>query len=612
MEATHDAYVARMVDVFREVRRVLRDDGTCWVNLGDSYASGEIGRHDHAQAAGLCAGDSAAGRARIGDGMGERQQRKMRTGLPAKNLVGIPWRVAFALQADGWYLRSDIIWCLSGGTRVYARTQKGEMAMTIKDMARLRPGTVELWNGARWTRVLGCSETQRPPAPLEIVLRSGERVTCTPDHEWPTARGLVRACELQIGDVIATTVLPEPANPRRPAHVPDDVGWFVGLFVAEGSMSAGTIQISGHVRETDMRMTRIAPLVAAYGGTVRAHNIGGNGATINIKCRLLRAVLDTYVGGRVARDKTFRVACWARSNAFLRSLLDGYLDGDGHYDAQNNRWRIGFCRNYALESGLRTLCARIGARLRLKPSVARFDGRRFPSFRGEVRFAESDHHNAKNAGEVVSIRGGRARKFWDVGVSDEPHVFALASGLLTHNSKPCPMPESVTDRPTKAHEYVFLLTKSKRYAYDADAVREEWADERAGFSGSVRSKYEGRVERMDGGLVRAPRVSGRNARTVWTIASEPYADAHFAVFPSELPRRCVLAGCPRGGVVLDPFTGSGTTGIVALKLGRAFVGIELNPTYAAMARERIGAISEDTTVKAQRAGQVPLFGKGAT
>jgi DNA modification methylase len=110
LEASPDAYVATMVAVFREVRRVLCNDGTLWLNLGDSYASGEMGRHDHKQAAGICNGEAIAGRARIGNGMGEREQRKQITGLPSKNLIGIPWRVAFALQEDGWYLRQDIIW----------------------------------------------------------------------------------------------------------------------------------------------------------------------------------------------------------------------------------------------------------------------------------------------------------------------------------------------------------------------------------------------------------------------------------------------------------------------------------------------------------------------
>ena len=109
LEATPEAFIAELVAVFRLVRRVLRDDGTVWLNMGDSYASGEVGRHDHKQAAGICVGDATAGRSFIGNGMGAREQRALSTGLPAKNLLMMPARVALALQADGWWVRSDII-----------------------------------------------------------------------------------------------------------------------------------------------------------------------------------------------------------------------------------------------------------------------------------------------------------------------------------------------------------------------------------------------------------------------------------------------------------------------------------------------------------------------
>src|SRR5690606_13711440 len=145
LEQTVDEYVDELVQVFREVRRVLRDDGTIWLNLGDSYnGSGGGG------------GDDGPGGLKEGE---TRNPGRNVDGLKPKDLIGVPWRVAFALQADGWWLRSDIIWCLSGGTVVYALTQKGDMPTTIKDMARLDPATVQLWNGERWTQLLGMSKS---------------------------------------------------------------------------------------------------------------------------------------------------------------------------------------------------------------------------------------------------------------------------------------------------------------------------------------------------------------------------------------------------------------------------------------------------------------------
>jgi DNA modification methylase len=277
LEPTPEAYVATMVEVFREVRRVLRDDGTCWLNLGDSYAGGtSTGRND-------------SGRIRDGGGSGsgmtdgsDRTKIEKRHGIKPKDLVGIPWRVAFALQADGWYLRSDIIW----------------------------------------------------------------------------AKG------------------------------------------------------------------------------------------------------------------------------------------------------VSFC----------------------------------PDYSGSV------------------------------------------------------MPESVTDRPTKSHEYLFLLTKSPRYYYDVEAVREPHKAAsiirmqqplKTNRNHTPGSTPAGNFETYSDRPTGWGHPQGRNLRSVWTINPQPYREAHFATFPTTLVEPCVKAGSKKGDTVLDPFAGSGTTGLVAGKLGREFVGIELNADYIKLANDRI-------------------------
>ena len=168
-------------------------------------------------------------------------------------------------------------------------------------------------------------------------------------------------------------------------------------------------------------------------------------------------------------------------------------------------------------------------------------------------------------------------------------------------SKPNPMPESVTDRCTKAHEYIFLLTKSAKYYYDQDAIRGEGGHgsiHKAGrASGNKKhklvTKYEGsdsEEHRTAAGLMKISEKSYArpNKRSVWEIATEGYAEAHFATFPTKLVEPCILAGSKPGDVILDPFCGSGTTGLVAMRYQRDFVGIELNPDYARMAERRIG------------------------
>jgi DNA modification methylase len=182
-------------------------------------------------------------------------------------------------------------------------------------------------------------------------------------------------------------------------------------------------------------------------------------------------------------------------------------------------------------------------------------------------------------------------------------------------SKPNPMPESVRDRCTKAHEYLFMLSKSARYHYDAAAIAEPaiyaglTGQDESGFKNPANfagkhSKSDVRGERADkqrghsrrhagfndrwDAMERAEQCSGtRNKRSVWEVATQPFSEAHFATYPPALIEPCILAGCPEGGTVLDPFGGAGTTGLVADRLQRDAILIELNPEYAEIARKRI-------------------------
>jgi len=303
----------------------------------------------------------------------------------------------------------------------------------------------------------------------------------------------------------------------------------------------------------------------------------------------------------------------------------------------------------------------------------RTTGRNDPDFnkRTRMRYGKwSDAHGyaADQPRSVLEVASGLKPKDligipWRVAFALQADGWWLRSDIIW--AKPNPMPESVTDRPTKAHEYLFLLAKSERYFYDAEAIRESFApttiaDARVGTQrvadfGAAAAKYgdeTSAARRCARNAVGDP-GAGRNRRSVWTISTKPFSGAHFAVMPWDLVEPCVLAGtsergqCPECGApwdrvvdvepmvfrhsereatkkeaglatalhgtllepakrkttgwratcecdgepvrqtVLDPFAGSGTVGMVALRHGRSFVGIELNPTYAAMARERI-------------------------
>lgn len=243
---------------------------------------------------------------------------------------------------------------------------------------------------------------------------------------------------------------------------------------------------------------------------------------------------------------------------------------------------------------------------------------------------------APKATHTGSIRGGGLKPKdlmgvpWRVALALQADGWWLRQDIIWH--KPNPMPESTRDRCTKAHEYVFLLSKSERYYYDADAIAEPagwdpsntkqpdgWDTGEGGHGAFHREGREKGRRRAAGnksnkgaiayaagdekhrtkvGLVafaekeRAKVAAGdlvatRNKRSVWTVATEPFKEAHFATYPPELIEPCILAGCPAGGTVLDPFGGAGTTGLVADRLQRNAILIELNPDYAAIARRRL-------------------------
>lgn len=156
-------------------------------------------------------------------------------------------------------------------------------------------------------------------------------------------------------------------------------------------------------------------------------------------------------------------------------------------------------------------------------------------------------------------------------------------------AKPNPMPESVTDRPTKAHEQVFLLSKSARYFYDAGAIAEaaETAAHHQRYAEAAKGYAKKQPGQKQSGMMGTHEDGTRNARTIWTIATQPYSGAHFATMPPDLAERCIKAGSAKGDTILDPFGGAGTTALVADRLQRDAIICELNPEFAAMAKDRI-------------------------
>lgn len=237
------------------------------------------------------------------------------------------------------------------------------------------------------------------------------------------------------------------------------------------------------------------------------------------------------------------------------------------------------------------------------------------------------HYMSNKQGEVVRSRPKRLLSDlkpkdlvgipWRVALALQADGWYLRSDIIW--AKPNPMPESVTDRPTKAHEYIFLISKSERYYYDHEAIREpsnpksnvNWERNSASadliIPGQAVAQHRRNRAKVPGGwdtksgshsnIHRQGRTSAeycetearesRNKRTVWSVATRPFPEAHFATFPPELIKPCILAGCPEGGTVYDPFMGAYTTAVTAFELRRNYLGSELNPDYIAIGEKRV-------------------------
>jgi DNA modification methylase len=467
LEQTPEAFVAELVAVFREVRRVLRDDGTLWLNLGDSYAAQRGGSHQPAETLAGGRGGKTVEGDRVNrdrhDGYNPTRNAGA-IGLKHKDLIGIPWRVAFALQQP--YYTGKV---------------------------------------------------------------SDER-----DRVWLAAmvdaEGSICGTEYQTGDRTKTN-----------------------LFISITNTSVPIIEKCERLFPQDVKH------VYEKGGPSNRICYRWDVERIETKALFIREIFPHLVAKRKQAIVGYTFLDLQRG---LESKKKGYLP-----EQQERR------------SWLMATLARL------------------------------------NAGEDVDLPA------W---VIEPPSLFEpgfyLRQDIIW--SKPNPMPESVRDRCTKAHEYLFLLSKAPRYYFDQDAILEPASpNTHARLSqdvqnqiGSMRAnggaKTNGPVRAVGRGANARPRKAvpngagmvknnesfdaamaimptHRNKRSVWTVPTMPFKDAHFATFPCDLIEPCILAGAPAGGLVLDPFGGAGTTGLVADRLGRDAVLCELNPEYAEMARDRI-------------------------
>lgn len=426
LESTPDAYVAQLVDVFREVRRVLKDDGTVWLNLGDSYANdAKWGGSSGGKHVAALHGNTGIGRGR------------QTTGLKGKDLIGIPWRVAFALQADGWYLRSDIIW-----------SKPNPMPESVTD---------------------------RPTKAHEYLFL----LTKSDRYSYDAAAISERVSE---ASVVAG------ADGQRERLV------FVQHF---GTQDAGASDTAVGVRLAS----------AVFDIAERQNDLGLLALDPEIRQqRPDRSTRLPVVHVPVVRDAATQAARFTDGDISAKEFLEqmhglcvALPDGDDLKEA----WRLAV----------------------LNVGHVHADGDRPVAVNdaGEVSKIEIVHDGSNYSARVPS------------------------SG-------------------------VYRKSDASNNGRNVQALNSE--AERRHQVGSFNNNPRLR-----------PNVT-RNKRSVWTVPTMPYAGAHFATMPEQLVEPCIMAGCPLGGLVFDPFIGSGTVGAVAERLGRRWVGTDLNPAYHQLARTR--------------------------
>jgi hypothetical protein len=595
-EPTPGAFIDTLLDVVEECRRVLAPHGSLCFELGDTYA-GSGGAGGDYNANGLREGQARFdGSARRGsgrvqyDGMPSIPGRKHYTvdragdGWPLeKSLCLVPELLRIAMvygvnpltgrTTQRWRARNVVRWCLDGDTVVYAKTPKGVGPARLLHLAQnWQPGQWQLWDGSRWAHVLGWSATSADDA-IEIEFRNGERISATREHQWPTERGLRRTDELTVGDRVPHVRLPDTETVSPAMLADDDIGWLVGTFLADGSFdSRDRIQIAGHRDESELRRLRMARIAAAYDGTCTAHAVGdGNEGVVVIRSYVLAAIIRRYVAGDSARNKSLQPAVWRRSNAFLHHLLAGYLEGDGWYDAKNDRWRLNFTDNQWLARDLRTVCARLAYSCRIrravKPADARggqFLGTASHCHRGDIRMQPGPM--VKAPGEVVALRPSKRRRFYDIGVEGEPHLFALASGILTHNCRPNPPVGALGDKVRPATSDILVACVDRKRYFDLDAVRLPGsANTHARTAKGVESRpstgKSADDDRRGGNFSSLDTIHETNGappldhwwfdevedlfpQDAWHVSTEPYKGSHYATWPSELLKRPILAMCP--------------------------------------------------------------------
>jgi DNA modification methylase len=543
LEATPQEYLERMTEVFREVRRVLRSDGTCWVNMGDGYASSPNQRKP---------GDGDCLGFKQSTNTGSRQiGSRAPVGYKAKDLIGMPWRLAFALQADGWWLRQDIIWskdnpmpesvtdrCTKAHEYLFLFA-KGQWKSRVVQFSDLHGERVHLGQNLRF-------QNQRvgPVGILvEISLSLFERAQLKENFSLAPFYSEIWKKRPDDSDSDFVAGLP-------PEHIPAvwaarflDGAATAEEFLHQLDCSAVTLGDRYNFLIRGVSSQRLhSPSINSDGkGTITVHHAG---QICKIDFPHKRIVVSTPTTCKYYFDQeAILEPCSPNTHARLSQDVEAQIGSErAHAGGKTN-------------GNMKAV------------------GRLPDAYKGSVP--------GRNGGPGQDRRGKGDRGLGEKLAQADPREVRGATGAFGHTSG---WRKQLSE--TQAHLGEFR-DRQRKLAEPGSGIKNN-------------SSFEAAM---------ALQPAMRNKRSVWSISTEPFSEAHFATFPTKLVEPCILAGSKRGDVVLDPFNGSGTTGIVALRHGREYIGIELNPEYVAMSERRLRTFwkKPDRKAKGNVEDHAPLF-----
>lgn len=691
-------YLKKLRYIFKEVYRVLKPTGSCYVNIGDTFAKKNVNN------------------------------------VKKKSLVGIPDRFKVDMIDMGFICRGEIVWCLEEDTKIFIRINNKYSFISIKDLYYKfnEKDVFELMTKDKegnyiWVKIKNLFNNGQQNS-IKITTKTGKEIVCSEEHEFPCRRKVLnpnknhkfnikKAKELTLNDKLYSNDY-IPQNNFSLGSIEDyEKGYIIGFYLAEGNMRKYDYKEYKDNIYSEMAQKR-------WGNIERGiKNIGvmlscgqkdisrgylkiplkmgfnmyeyNNEVHLRTHDKNIVKLIEEYVQGDVCDKKQLTDNTFNESLEFLKGILMGFLHGDGHYDKKNTRWRVGIKPNNILMEQIRLICRILHYDFRLcnpdrEVKITGHD-KIYHAMNFTIRIDNQYRlmNNNCTADNIDKIEHIGFRNMYDIEVetiysdkykndSNYNNLYFLANGIWTHNCKPNQLPSSAKDRFNIDYEKMYFFTKTEYYYFETQyepmlseipkkvnsnktkkskykdtymekSVRQGLSSDRGnnliekrnllkqedfvkklrknfkvndiiektglkktlvehwfrkdlgGFAYPKKEDWEKVVQAYEGfnpfpellevyyetDDVYKNADKGRIKRSVWSIPTKALKEEHYAPFPEELVEIPIKACCPEGGIVLDIFMGSGTSGLVAKKLEKFYLGIELNPQFITLAYNRI-------------------------